>query len=48
MILTPRFENPFVRGGVVEWLQPEYTFEYRGKRLTHRPWISGDAARSLG
>jgi hypothetical protein len=32
----PRFENPFVRGGLVEWQQREYTIEYRGKSLTHR------------
>jgi hypothetical protein len=31
----PRFENPFVRGGRVEWGQREYVIEYRGKSLLH-------------
>ncbi|PXX58758.1 hypothetical protein DFR70_11393 [Nocardia tenerifensis] len=33
--LYPRFENPFVRGGRVEWGQRSYVLEYRGKRLLH-------------
>lgn len=33
--LYPRFENPFVRGGRVEWGQREYIIEYRGKMLLH-------------
>lgn len=31
----PRFENPFVRGGRVEWGQREYVIEYNGKSLKH-------------
>jgi hypothetical protein len=31
----PRFENPFVRGGRVEWGQREYVIEYKGKLLLH-------------
>ena len=31
----PRFENPFVRGGKVEWGQREYVIEYNGKSLLH-------------
>ncbi len=31
----PRFENPFVRGGRVEWGQREYVIEYKGKSLLH-------------
>src|SRR5262249_3733110 len=27
--------NPFVRGGIVEWQQRDYTIEYAGKSLTH-------------
>lgn len=33
--LYPRFENPFVRGGRVEWGQREYVIEYGGKVLLH-------------
>jgi hypothetical protein len=33
--LYPRFENPFLRGGRVEWGQREYVIEYRGKSLLH-------------
>ncbi|MFI6995975.1 hypothetical protein [Nocardia sp. NPDC050175] len=33
--LYPRFENPFVRGGRVEWGQRSYVLEYRGKSLLH-------------
>jgi len=33
--LYPRFENPFVRGGCVEWGQREYVIEYNGKHLMH-------------
>lgn len=33
--LYPRFENPFVRGGRVEWGQRAYLIEYRGKLLLH-------------
>jgi hypothetical protein len=33
--LYPRFENPFVRGGVVEWGQREYCLEWNGKTLLH-------------
>jgi hypothetical protein len=33
--LYPRFENPFVRGGVVEWGQREYCLEWNGKSLLH-------------
>jgi hypothetical protein len=33
--LYPRFENPFVRSGRVEWGQREYVIEYRGKTLLH-------------
>jgi hypothetical protein len=31
----PRFENPFVRGGRVEWGQRSYVIEYHGKSLLH-------------
>jgi hypothetical protein len=31
----PRFENPYVRSGRVEWGQREYVIEYRGKQLLH-------------
>ncbi|MES2732466.1 MAG: hypothetical protein V4714_11985 [Bacteroidota bacterium] len=31
----PRFENPFIRGGRVEWGQREYVIEYNGKILIH-------------
>lgn len=31
----PRFENPFIRGGRVEWGQREYVIEYNGKFLMH-------------
>ncbi|MGF6853953.1 hypothetical protein [Paraburkholderia sp. CI3] len=31
----PRFENPFVRGGRVEWGQREYVLDYNGKTLLH-------------
>jgi hypothetical protein len=41
----PRWESTFVRGGKVEWLQPEYTIEFNGHSLTHRPKIDGDTAR---
>lgn len=33
--LYPRFENPFVRGGRVEWGQREYCLEWNGKTLLH-------------
>jgi len=33
--LYPRFENPFLRGGSVQWGQREYVIEYRGKSLLH-------------
>jgi hypothetical protein len=33
--MYPRFENPFLRGGRVEWGQREYVIEYRGKSLLH-------------
>lgn len=33
--LYPRFENPFVRGGRVEWGQRDYVIEYRNKSLLH-------------
>ena len=33
--LYPRFENPFVRGDLVEWGQREYVIEYNGKSLLH-------------
>lgn len=33
--LYPRFENPFIRGGKVEWGQREYVIEYNGKSLLH-------------
>jgi hypothetical protein len=33
--LYPRFENPFLRGGRVEWGQREYVIEYNGKSLLH-------------
>ncbi len=33
--LYPRFENPFVRGGRVEWGQREYCLEWAGKSLLH-------------
>ena len=33
--LYPRFENPFIRGGRVEWGQREYVIEYGGKSLLH-------------
>jgi hypothetical protein len=33
--LYPRFENPFLRSGRVEWGQREYVIEYRGKSLLH-------------
>jgi hypothetical protein len=33
--LFPRFENPFLRSGRVEWGQREYVIEYRGKSLLH-------------
>lgn len=32
----PRFDNPFVRGNLVEWGQREYVIEYKGKNLLHR------------
>ncbi|MEV6276721.1 hypothetical protein [Nocardia sp. NPDC051832] len=35
MDLYPRFENPFVRGGTVEWGQRGYVIEYNGKLLRH-------------
>ena len=31
----PRFENPFIRGGRVEWGQREYVIEHNGKSLMH-------------
>jgi len=31
----PRFENPFVRGGLVEWGQREYCLEWNGAVLLH-------------
>ncbi len=33
--LYPRFENPFVRGELVEWGQREYVIEHNGKSLLH-------------
>jgi hypothetical protein len=36
--LYPRFENPFIRGVVVEWGQREYVIEYRGDET--RPYKS--------
>ncbi len=33
--LYPRFENPFLCGGRVEWDQREYVIEYLGKSLFH-------------
>jgi hypothetical protein len=33
--LYPRFENPFVRGGRVEWGQREYVIEWGGHALLH-------------
>ena len=33
--LYPRFENPFLRGGRVEWGQREYVIEHNGKSLLH-------------
>ncbi len=33
--LFPRFENPFVRGGVVEWQQRAYCLEWNGQSLLH-------------
>lgn len=33
--LYPRFENPFVRGGRVEWGQREYVIEFGGNSLLH-------------
>ena len=33
--LYPRFENPFVRGGIVEWGQREYCLAWNGKTLLH-------------
>jgi hypothetical protein len=33
--LYPRFENPFLRSGRVEWGQREYVIEYNGKSLLH-------------
>ena len=41
----PRWQSSFVRGGKVEWLQPEYTIEFNGHSLTHRPKVAGDNAR---
>ncbi|WP_162915371.1 hypothetical protein [Paraflavitalea soli] len=32
----PRFENAFVRGGLVEWGQREYVIQYNGKTLLHQ------------
>jgi hypothetical protein len=31
----PRFENPFVRSGRVEWGQPAYCLEWKGRSLLH-------------
>lgn len=31
----PRFENPFVRGGLVEWQQRAYCIEWNGATLLH-------------
>lgn len=31
----PRFENPFLRGGMAEWGQREYVIEYMGYTLRH-------------
>ncbi|WP_314616000.1 hypothetical protein [Streptomyces stackebrandtii] len=33
--LFPRFENPFVRGGLVEWGQRTYCLEWNGRTLLH-------------
>lgn len=33
--LYPRFENPFVRGGLVEWGQRTYCLDWNGRRLLH-------------
>ena len=33
--LYPRFENPYIRSGRVEWGQREYVLEYNGKLLLH-------------
>ena len=33
--LFPRFENPFVRGGLVEWQQRSYCLEWNGQSLLH-------------
>lgn len=33
--LFPRFENPFVRSGVVEWGQRTYCLEWNGQTLLH-------------
>lgn len=33
--LYPRFENPFLRSGRVEWGQRGYVIEYKGKTLRH-------------
>jgi hypothetical protein len=33
--LYPRFENPFVRGGRVEWGQRQYVLEWNGTSLLH-------------
>ncbi|QIS14525.1 hypothetical protein [Nocardia arthritidis] len=33
--LYPRFENPFLRSGRVEWGQRAYVIEYNGKTLLH-------------
>lgn len=33
--LYPRFENPFVRSGRVEWGQPAYCLEWNGHSLLH-------------
>jgi hypothetical protein len=33
--MYPRFENPFIRGGVMEWGQREYVIEHNGKSLLH-------------
>jgi hypothetical protein len=32
----PRFENPYIRGGRVEWGQRDYVIEHRGKCLYHQ------------
>jgi hypothetical protein len=42
----PRFQNPFVRGGLVEWGQREYVIEYEGKSLVHDFSSLADAKRS--